>query len=1812
MKKSNQLNGSRISVTVFALAVLLCSTPLPLRAACSLSTPTLLNGGFESLPWSSGTPPSWTYYNRGGINQTITRQTASPPEGAAYLYIQCVNVADKGGVYQDITSCNPGSTYQITGSLRAPASTSISTVKCSSDTSVVYGSATLIKQQLGTSATTWQTFSGNVTATGTSMRLWLDAEVASGGGGNVGAFDNLVVTCVSDPTPTKLAYPSGGLPANPEQSDAFSVTVQAQDASGNPGPVTTATTVTLTKNGGSGSLSGTTSGVIAAGAASVTISGVIYNAADTITLTATASGGTPSLSPVTSGNLTFSLAFPPTKLVYTSVPSACAVGAFSVTVQAQDPTGSPASVTSATTITLTKASGAGTLSGTTTGIIPAGGNSVTISGAFYGSVSTMTLTATASGGAPALTAVTSGNIVFSGRTQPVRWAVGSADWDNGSSNWKDSAATPRTAAYLAGDAVQFEDGFSGTSPITVTIDGGGLPLSVTVNNQNKAYTIAGSDVINGSASLTKQGSGTLTLNSSVVHGFTGGLTLNGGTLVEDFANMTSGYANLINSGNTLALGGGSLLIEGNSGNNSSQQLGNVTVNSGGGKLLLDPNGTLRTTTLTLGAITANTAGSLLVGKAAGTSGTVTITSTSGTLANGIYSGRIVYTSDGGTTVDWATTASGGSPYSLSAYSGYTSLPTTATTSTTNYRMTAGVAPGQSDTVNTLKMENASGALTLAATTMTIGANGVLVTGTAAQSITGTAGATRLQGPSGGELVIHQYNTGGLTISAVIGNNTSATALTKSGSGTLTLSGANTYTGKTFINQGVLSISADSNLGASTAADGLTFNGGTLFVTTAPSASTTRGIYIGPAGGTIDVTTTSSALYIEAAIISGSGTLTVKGYSGLLGVSEVRSWGAANTFGKLVVDNALYTAGSSSAGGIDTSFGAAPTSFTPDAITLQNGGAIRLNTASLALVANRGITLGSGGGYIRGLLSGTINGIISGSGNLGINGNSGDVNTVTLNGANTFTGTTKIYYGTLSLGNNLALQNSIFDSSSAGTLSFVSGINTPTFGGITGSTAKTLPTTVTSLTLNPGIGQSPSYSGALGGGTGGTSMSVTKTGVGTQTLSGASLYAGGTTLNGGQLNINYGTSSDTTHSAIGVGTFTINGGTIDNTSGSAVTIGPTFTWNWNGSFNVGNSANLALRAGASVVLGADVTVNVNGSGLSPYFGVTAPISGSGRKLTKNGGGCMLLSSTTGNSYTGGTVLNAGTFGLYHANSLGTVAGTFTINGGTIHNYTSGLTLVNYPQIWGGDFTFDGGYDLNMGSGAVTLGGNRQVTVSANALTVGGVIDDGVNTYGLTKAGIGALVLGGASSYNGGTAVNAGTLEIGASGSIDGNVTVANGAVFKPGNAAAMESAASLTLNASPSAATVNLNFSGTQTIGALYFGATSKAQGTWGGTSSSATHKHAAFTGTGLLNITAGGASPTIVLTSITPNPVCAGSPVTLGATVSGGSSPSGSVEFFDGATSLGTAPLSGSSATLPGVTSLSAGAHNNVTAKYLGDDNNKQATSAAGSVTVNPSAATSAITGDNSAAINQAGKVYSVTLTSGSSYAWGVPGGASITAGGSGPNNNQVTVTFGSSSGNVTVTETTSAGCVGSQQTLAVTVGPNHAPTAENKSYSLGTGMSLKIAKADLLVGSGDVDSGDSVSYDAIVNTGSQGATVTENGTYVFYVPQAGNNNADTLQYRLKDTSNGTVTKNIAISVTDVSGQALGILVPASGPATVSFAGIPGYPYQAQRATDMNFGTGLRTWNTNAPGIGVFQIQDDFTDLGTRPSQAWYRLKYNP
>jgi hypothetical protein len=77
---------------------------------------------------------------------------------------------------------------------------------------------------------------------------------------------------------------------------------------------------------------------------------------------------------------------------------------------------------------------------------------------------------------------------------------------------------------------------------------------------------------------------------------------------------------------------------------------------------------------------------------------------------------------------------------------------------------------------------------------------------------------------------------------------------------------------------------------------------------------------------------------------------------------------------------------------------------------------------------------------------------------------------------------------------------------------------------------------------------------------------------------------------------------------------------------------------------------------------------------------------------------------------------------------------------------------------------------------------------------------------------------------------------------------------------------------------------------------------------------------------------------------------------------------------------------------------------------------------INPLPVTGAITGTSVVCRQQKNVIYSVPATSGSTYNWTVPVGATIN---SGQNTNQINVTFKEDGGNITVSETNSNGCVG-------------------------------------------------------------------------------------------------------------------------------------------------------------------------------------------
>jgi fibronectin-binding autotransporter adhesin len=172
-----------------------------------------------------------------------------------------------------------------------------------------------------------------------------------------------------------------------------------------------------------------------------------------------------------------------------------------------------------------------------------------------------------------------------------------------------------------------------------------------------------------------------------------------------------------------------------------------------------------------------------------------------------------------------------------------------------------------------------------------------------------------------------------------------------------------------------------------------------------------------------------------------------------------------------------------------------------------------------------------------------------------------------------------------------------------------------------------------------------------------------------------------------------------------------------------------------------------------------------------------LTGSGF-VVKDGDGKLTLTAT--NTYTDGTVLNAGTLGLGADNALGT--GTLTINGGTIRAEGAGRTLSN-DVILNGDFTLGRYTHL---SGAVTLSNDITIT-SANPdsssrahSTISGIISGAhAITFEEGANPIGEIVLAGANTYSGATTIQSGTVWIADTGSIASSesVNIAAGATLK---------------------------------------------------------------------------------------------------------------------------------------------------------------------------------------------------------------------------------------------------------------------------------------------------------------------------------------------------------------------------------------------------------------------------------------------------
>jgi autotransporter-associated beta strand protein len=414
-----------------------------------------------------------------------------------------------------------------------------------------------------------------------------------------------------------------------------------------------------------------------------------------------------------------------------------------------------------------------------------------------------------------------------------------------------------------------------------------------------------------------------------------------------------------------------------------------------------------------------------------------------------------------------------------------------------------------------------------------------------------------------------------------------------------------------------------------------------------------------------------------------------------------------------------------------------------------------------------------------------------------------------------------------------------------------------------------------------------------------SHALTYTGTGTFTPTGANTYTGGTTVSGGAC------LSITADSALGgsSGSVTLNNGSLKN-----------------------NNSATSVGSGRTITLGS--SGGYFDAGWSLALTISSPITGSGQLNVNLDGGSYVVLVNTGNNYTGNTVIGAQGPGWFSGGSLaglqlgasgvipnGSTYGNVTVNGGA--GYLGQLDINGKTQTING-LSGSGTVNNSTGTGSLSVGNNAQSS------TFSGVIENTGGTLALTKVGSGTLTLSGANTYTGGTTLSGGTLYGSAAGSIPGNVTVSAG-TLELGTTTTMSSSATLNLPASPSAGQVNLNFSGTQNITAMNWGATSMAQGTWG--ASGAAHNNAAFTGTGLINVTSGGTAQTITF----PNPgtqTYGVAPITLTATA-----PGGTVTYT---VTSGPATVAGSTLTITGAGSVIVQANQAGTTTYNAAPANNQ------------------------------------------------------------------------------------------------------------------------------------------------------------------------------------------------------------------------------------------------------------------------------------
>jgi hypothetical protein len=151
------------------------------------------------------------------------------------------------------------------------------------------------------------------------------------------------------------------------------------------------------------------------------------------------------------------------------------------------------------------------------------------------------------------------------------------------------------------------------------------------------------------------------------------------------------------------------------------------------------------------------------------------------------------------------------------------------------------------------------------------------------------------------------------------------------------------------------------------------------------------------------------------------------------------------------------------------------------------------------------------------------------------------------------------------------------------------------------------------------------------------------------------------------------------------------------------------------------------------------------------------------------------------------------------------------------------------------------------------------------------------------------------------------------------------------------------------------------------------------------------------------------------------------------------------------------------------------------------------------------------------------------------------------------------------------------------------------------------LAISSLLTHVTDVD-GDSIALTGF-GASTNGVNIVTNATLFQY--RNTNNVNDQFTYTVTDGHGGSATGTISVAFYPfMVGQSGTVSPVVGGKVDLTYYGIPNYRYGIQRTTNMV--DWALIWTTNAPSNGAFHFEDNFSDLGSAPSAAFYRLIWNP